>query len=266
VAGEPLLVVDELHKTFPARGGLSWKKRDEVRAVDGVSFTVAAGETLGMIGESGSGKSTTGLCILRLIEPTSGAIRIDGTDITRASRRKLHELRRNMHIIFQSPYASLNPRKSIGSSIAEPLRAHGVGSRKSRLARVRYLLEHVGLDPAAARRYPQEFSGGERQRIGIARALALEPKLVICDEPVSALDVSIQAQILNLLRDLQEEFGLTYVFISHDIAVVRAVSDQVVVMKDGKVTEAGPTEQVCSRPAHPYTRELLEAAELRVAS
>jgi oligopeptide transport system ATP-binding protein len=231
-----------------------------LRAVDGVSFAVREGNTLGLIGESGSGKSTIGLAILRLIEPTSGSIFIGGVDIAKASRRGLQQMRRQLQIIFQNPNASLDPRRSVGASIAEPLIAHHVGTRKSRVARVREVLEVVGLDASAERRYPQEFSGGEQQRIGIARALTLEPKLIVCDEPVSALDISIQAQILNLLRDLQDEFGLTYVFISHDIGVIRTMSDQIAVMKDGKIVESGASVEICEHPSHPYTLELLNAA------
>jgi oligopeptide transport system ATP-binding protein len=257
---EPLLVVEHLRKDFSANSGWTRASRERTYAVDDISFAVMPGQTLGLIGESGSGKTTTGRCILRLIQPTSGSIRFGGVEITRSSRRELHRLRRQMQIVFQSPYGSLDPRRTIGSSIAEPLLAHRVGSRASRRARVRQLLEYVGLNPAVEKYHPQEFSGGERQRIAIARALALEPALIVCDEPVSALDVSVQAQILNLLRDLQDEFGLTYVFISHDIGVVRTVSDEIVVMKDGKITEAGPVEEICAHPKHPYTQSLIAAA------
>jgi oligopeptide transport system ATP-binding protein len=257
---EPLLVVEHLRKDFSANSGWTRASRERTYAVDDISFAVSRGQTLGLIGESGSGKTTTGRCILRLIEPSSGSIRFEGVDITRSSRRDLHTLRRQMQIVFQSPYGSLDPRRSVGSSIAEPLSAHGVGTRATRRARVRQLLEYVGLNPAVEKYHPQAFSGGERQRIGIARALALEPALIVCDEPVSALDVSVQASILNLLRDLQDEFGLTYVFISHDIGVVRTMSDEIVVMKDGKITEAGPAEEICAQPKHPYTQSLIAAA------
>jgi ABC-type glutathione transport system ATPase component len=257
----PLLVVDGLQKTFDRRGAwLTGRGGGTNAAVDGVSFAIERGRTLGLIGESGSGKSTTARCILRLIEPSAGTILLDGHNVSTAAPRELRRLRRHMQIVFQSPYGSLDPRRSVGSSIAEPLVAHGIGTRTTRSARVRELLEHVGLNPNAGRRRPQEFSGGERQRIAIARALALEPSLVVCDEPVSALDVSVQAQILNLLRDLQDEFGLTYLFISHDIGVVRTMSDQIVVMKDGVIVEAGPADRVCSRPEHPYTQSLIAAA------
>jgi ABC-type glutathione transport system ATPase component len=260
-AGEPLLLVEHLRKQFPARSGWARSTRGHAHAaVDDVSFAVSRGQTLGLIGESGSGKSTTARCILRLMEPTSGAIWFKGVDITASSKGELRRVRREMQIVFQSPYGSLDPRRSVGASIAEPLSAHRVGTRSGRRARVRQLLEYVGLNPAVAKYHPQEFSGGERQRIGIARALALEPELIVCDEPVSALDVSVQAQILNLLRDLQDEFGLTYVFISHDIGVVRTMSDEIVVMKDGKIAEAGPAEQICTRPQHPYTQSLIAAA------
>jgi ABC-type oligopeptide transport system ATPase subunit len=261
VSREALLEVVDLHKTFPARrakGGGAGDGRHV--AVDGVSFRVDRAKTLGIIGESGSGKSTTARCVLRLIEPTSGSICFQGIDLLRLSKRELRSRRSQMQIVFQNPYNSLDPRRSVGSSIAEPLAAHRIGTRRSRAHRIGELLEQVGLDRRAARYRPQEFSGGERQRLGIARAIALEPALVVCDEPVSALDVSVQAQILNLLRDLQDELGIAYLFISHDIAVVRLVSEHVAVMKDGKIVESGKVDQICSRPAHSYTRSLLAAA------
>jgi peptide/nickel transport system ATP-binding protein len=258
--GEPLLVVEHLQKAFGLKGGRVRSGGTVHPAVDDVSFAVMRGQTLGLIGESGSGKSTTARCILRLIEPDAGSIVFDGQHITRSSRRQLRAVRRQMQIVFQSPYGSLDPRRSVGASIAEPLSAHRVGTRASRRARVRELLDCVGLNPSVEKYHPAAFSGGERQRIGIARALALEPAMIVCDEPVSALDVSVQAAILNLLRDLQDQFGLTYIFISHDIGVVRTMSDEVVVMKDGQITEAGPAEEICTNPQHPYTRTLIAAA------
>jgi oligopeptide transport system ATP-binding protein len=264
---EPLLDVVDLRKEFGQQSGLFGVVSGGARhaAVDGISFAVARGETLGIIGESGSGKSTTARCVLRLIEPTSGSICFDGVNLSTLSRERMRATRRNMQIVFQNPYNSLDPRRSVGSAIAEPLAAYRVGTRRRRRARVRELLEHVGLDPRAAAYRPQQFSGGERQRIGIARALALEPKLIVCDEPVSALDVSVQAQILNLLRDLQDELGITYLFISHDIGVVRVVSDRIAVMKDGKIVESGPADEVHEHPKHDYTRSLIEAARLSQA-
>jgi ABC-type oligopeptide transport system ATPase subunit len=257
------LVVEELRKDFRAHNSRSSLPQSAAHAaVDGVSFTVLEGETLGIIGESGSGKSTTARCLLRLIEPTSGSVRFKGVELTSAPKQELRELRQHIQIVFQNPYNALDPSRSVGSSIAEPLSAHRIGTRRSRRARVEELLEQVGLDRRAASYRPQEFSGGERQRLGIARALAVEPALIVCDEPVSALDVSVQAQILNLLRDIQDERGIAYVFISHDIGVVRIVSDQIAVMKDGKFTETGPADEVCNDPKHPYTRSLIEAARI----
>ena len=228
-----------------------------VKAVDGVSFEIPAGQTLGLVGESGSGKSTTGYCVLQLEKPTSGSVRFMGEELTELSREQLRLKRREMQIVFQDPYSSLNPRMTVGAIVAEPLTVHGVGTRRSRRDRIRHLLDVVGFDPQFTNRYPHEFSGGQRQRIGIARALALDPKLIICDEPVSALDVSIQAQILNLLKDLQHEFGLTYLFIAHDLAVVRSMSDRIAVMQAGKIVEAGAAEDVYLRPTHDYTKALL---------
>jgi ABC-type oligopeptide transport system ATPase subunit len=256
----PLLRVTDLTKHFRARRGVGRRGPAEVvRAVDGVSFDIYEGETLGLVGESGSGKSTTGYTILQLLKPTSGSVVFDGTDLTSLSSSDLRRMRRQMQIIFQDPYSSLDPRLTVEKIVADPLEVHGIGDRTSRRARVRRLLELVGFDPAHAHRYPHEFSGGQRQRIGIARALALEPRLLICDEPVSALDVSIQAQILNLMNELQESLGLTYLFIAHDLAVVRAVSDRIAVMRHGKIVEVGDADEVYANPRDPYTQALLAA-------
>jgi peptide/nickel transport system ATP-binding protein len=259
--GEPaMLEVTDLVKHFPVRRGLLFdRKVDQVRAVDGVSFSVAKGETLGLVGESGSGKSTLSRTVLQLLAPTSGSVRFEGREIAGLSRRQMQPLRSEMQMIFQDPYASLNPRKRIGQIVGEPLRIQGRASGTALRSQVQELLERVGLSPAHYDRYPHEFSGGQRQRIGIARALALRPKLILADEPVSALDVSIRAQILDLLADLQEEFGLTYVFVAHDIGVVRHVSDRIAVMHNGKIVEQGPADQVCERPSDAYTKALLAA-------
>jgi ABC-type oligopeptide transport system ATPase subunit len=258
-----LLEVENLQKWFPVRSGMILERTvDHVKAVDDVSFTIEEGETLGLVGESGSGKSTTGYCILQLLKPTSGSIRFQGTELTTLGREELRRTRRDMQIVFQDPYASLNPRMTVGDIVGEPLLAHKIGDRKSRRATVRNLLDVVGFDPSYVNRYPHEFSGGQRQRIGIARALALNPKLIVCDEPVSALDVSIQAQILNLLKDLQRDFGLTYLFIAHDLAVVRAMSDRIAVMNRGKLVEVGPAEQVYTSPQEEYTKALLAAVPI----
>jgi oligopeptide transport system ATP-binding protein len=258
MSSEPLLVVKDLTKHFAVHEGtLVRRSVGEVKAVDGVSFEIPEGKTLGLVGESGSGKSTTGFCILQLIKPTSGSVRFMGKELTELPRGELRKLRREMQIVFQDPYSSLNPRMTVGDIVAEPLIVHGIGSRSSRRARVRELLDVVGFDPTFTNRYPHEFSGGQRQRIGIARALALGPKLIVCDEPVSALDVSIQAQILNLLKDLQGEFGLTYLFIAHDLAVVRSMSDRIAVMQAGKLVEEGPAEEVYESPKQDYTKKLL---------
>jgi oligopeptide transport system ATP-binding protein len=258
MSSEPLLVVTDLTKHFPVKEGILVTRRvGEVKAVDGVSFEIPEGKTLGLVGESGSGKSTTGYCVLQLIKPTSGSVRFLGQELTELSRGSVRKLRREMQIVFQDPYSSLDPRMTVGNIVAEPLVVHSVGSRSSRKARVRELLEVVGFDPTFTNRYPHEFSGGQRQRIGIARALALGPKLIVCDEPVSALDVSIQAQILNLLKDLQAEFGLTYLFIAHDLAVVRSMSDRIAVMQAGKLVEEGPAEEVYESPKQEYTKKLL---------
>jgi oligopeptide transport system ATP-binding protein len=255
-----LLEVTDLTKHFPIRQGVLFDRTvGHVKAVDGVSFTIAEGETLGLVGESGSGKSTTGYCILQLLKPTSGSVRFMGRELTELGREDLRGMRREMQIVFQDPYASLDPRMTVGDIVAEPLVVHGVGSRRARRETVRGLLEVVGFNPEFTNRYPHEFSGGQRQRIGIARALALSPKLIVCDEPVSALDVSIQAQILNLIKDLQRDFGLTYLFIAHDLAVVRAVSDRIAVMSQGKLIEIGPAAEVYSHPQQEYTRALLAA-------
>jgi oligopeptide transport system ATP-binding protein len=260
---EPLLVVTALTKHFNVRAGtLVERSVSEVKAVDGVSFEIPEGKTLGLVGESGSGKSTTGFCILQLIKPTSGSVRFMGKELTELPRGELRKQRREMQIVFQDPYSSLNPRMTVGAIVAEPLVVHGIGSRGSRRARVRELLEVVGFDPTFTNRYPHEFSGGQRQRIGIARALALGPKLIVCDEPVSALDVSIQAQILNLLKDLQDEFGLTYLFIAHDLAVVRSMSDRIAVMQAGKLVEQGPAEEVYESPKQDYTKKLLTSVPI----
>jgi oligopeptide transport system ATP-binding protein len=257
---EPLLTVRELKVHFPVRRGLLFDRTvDHVKAVDGVSFEIPEGQTLGLVGESGSGKSTTAYAVLQLLRPTAGSVRFLGRELTRLRGEELRRLRREMQIVFQDPYASLNPRMTVGKIVAEPLQTHGIGSRRTRPAAVARLLELVGFDPAYTNRYPHEFSGGQRQRIGIARALALNPKLIVCDEPVSALDVSIQAQILNLLKDLQRDLGLTYLFIAHDLAVVRAMSDTIAVMHEGRIVEQGPAEQVYTNPQSDYTRALLAA-------
>jgi oligopeptide transport system ATP-binding protein len=258
-----LLEVNDLHKHFPIRSGLLIdRKVGEVKAVDGVSFEVKSGETLGLVGESGSGKSTTGYCILQLLKPTSGSVRFEGVELTDLGREELRKMRREMQIVFQDPYSSLDPRMTVGDIVGEPLVVHGIGTRRDRSARIRELLDVVGFDPSYTNRYPHEFSGGQRQRIGIARALALSPKLIVCDEPVSALDVSIQAQILNLLKDLQQDFGLTYLFIAHDLAVVRTMSDRIAVMNKGQLVEIGPAEEVYTNPKHDYSKALLSAVPI----
>jgi len=257
---EPLLQVTDLHKHFPIREGLLIERKvGEVRAVDGVSFEVQPGETLSLVGESGSGKSTTGYCVLQLLKPTSGSVRFEGTELTELGREDMRRMRREMQIVFQDPYSSLDPRMTVGDIVGEPLIVHGIGTRRDRTVRIRDLLDVVGFDPGYTNRYPHEFSGGQRQRIGIARALALSPKLIVCDEPVSALDVSIQAQILNLLKDLQRDFGLTYLFIAHDLAVVRGMSDRIAVMNRGQIVEHGPAEAVYTKPQDDYTKALLSA-------
>jgi ABC-type oligopeptide transport system ATPase subunit len=258
--GEPLLVVKNLKKYFPIKKGVLIDHTvDYVKAVDDVSFEIYPGKTLGLVGESGSGKSTTGYCVLELLKPTSGSVRFLGEELTTMKKEDLRRMRREMQIVFQDPYASLNPRMTVGNIVAEPLLVHKVGNRARRRKTVEELLEVVGFNPDFVNRYPHEFSGGQRQRIGIARALALNPRLIVCDEPVSALDVSIQAQILNLLKDLQSEFGLAYLFVAHDLAVVRTMSDDIAVMNKGQIVEAGPSEQVYSSPKDEYTKALLAA-------
>jgi peptide/nickel transport system ATP-binding protein len=258
----PLLQVKHVKKYFPIRRGLLQREVAAVHAVDDVTFAVAEGETLGLVGESGCGKSTLGRTLVRLLEPTDGDVIFEGTTISHLGTRKLRPLRREMQMVFQDPYASLNPRKRVGTIVSDPMRIHNLGSRNEQKRRVGEILETVGLSPEHYNRYPHEFSGGQRQRIGIARALALRPKLIIADEPVSALDVSIQSQMLNLLDDLQTEFKLTYIFIAHDLGVVRHVSDRIAVMYLGKIVELSPAEELYSRPIMPYTEALLSAVPI----
>jgi ABC-type oligopeptide transport system ATPase subunit len=258
---EPLMEVNDLEKHFPlSRGVVVRRKVGAVKAVDGVSFAVMKGETLGIVGETGCGKSTTARLMMRLLEPTAGSVLFEGTDISHLKGKQLKATRRQLQMVFQDPYSSLNPRKTVGSIVAEPFAIHGLHTdRAERRRKVSELMDTVGLNPEHYNRYPHEFSGGQRQRIGVARALALGPKLLIADEPVSALDVSIQAQVLNLLRELQQSMGLTLVLISHDLSVVRHMCDRVAVMYEGKIVELADNEQLYGEPTHPYTKELLAA-------
>ncbi len=257
--GTNLVDVQNLKVYFPIRAGFVQRSIGSVKAVDDISFEVRRGETLGLVGESGCGKSTTGRAVIRLREPTDGKVFFDGTDLSKIDKNKLRRMRRRMQIIFQDPYSSLDPRMTVGSIISEPIETHGLKKGRAKRERVAELLEMVGLDPRYVNRYPHEFSGGQRQRIGVARALAVEPEFIVCDEPISALDVSIQAQVLNLLVELREQFGLTYLFIAHDLSVVKHVSDRVAVMYLGKIVEIAPPEALYIGPAHPYTRALLSA-------
>ena len=259
MSGPPLIEIRDLYKYFPIHAGLFSRHVGDVKAVDGVDFTIAHGETLGLVGESGSGKTTIGRLILRLLKETKGEVFVDGQDVTKMSATQIRHLRRQMQIIFQDPYASLNPRMTVGDIVGEPLRIHGIASGKAAEDRVRELLQLVGLRPYHANRFPHEFSGGQRQRIGVARALAVDPTFIVCDEPVSALDVSIQAQVINLLEDLQQKLGLTYLFIAHDLSVVRHISTRVAVMYVGKIVELADRDALYENPLHPYTQALLSA-------
>lgn len=262
--GEKLLEVNDLKMHFPITRGVIFQRQvGAIKAVDGLDFTLYRGETLGLVGESGCGKSTTGRAILQLHRPTDGAVLFEGKDLTKTKGEELRKMRRRMQMIFQDPYASLNPRMTVGSIIGEPLEVHGIGtSRKDRQERVQALLKTVGLNPYFVNRYPHEFSGGQRQRIGIARALAVNPAFIVCDEPISALDVSIQAQIINLLEDLQDELDLTYLFIAHDLSVVRHISDRIAVMYLGKIVELADRDELYANPKHPYTQALLSAVPI----
>lgn len=256
---ETLLSVNNLKKHFPVEEGIFKNRKRVVHAVDGISFDLGKNEVLSLVGESGSGKSTAGRLILRLLEPTEGSITFMGEDISKTGRKRMKELRRQMQIIFQDPYASLNPRMTVGDIVEEPLVVHRIGTKQERREEVARLLQKVGLNPEVMRRYPHEFSGGQRQRIGIARAIALKPGLIVADEPVSALDVSIQSQVINLLKELQEEYNIAYLFIAHDLNIVRIISDRVAVMYLGKIVEHAETEELFKRPLHPYTQALLSA-------
>ncbi len=260
---DTLLRIENLKMYFPINQGIIFQRHvGDIKAVDGLSFNINRGETLGLVGESGCGKSTTGRAILQLYRPTAGTVEFDGTDLTTLKGEPLRKMRRNMQMIFQDPYASLNPRMTVGSIIGEPLEVHNIASGKERRERVKELLNIVGLNPYFINRYPHEFSGGQRQRIGVARALAVQPDFIVCDEPISALDVSIQAQVINLLEDLQEKFGLTYLFIAHDLAVVRHISDRIAVMYLGKIVELTDRATLYRVPMHPYTQALLSAVPI----
>ncbi|MCB0209611.1 MAG: ABC transporter ATP-binding protein [Anaerolineae bacterium] len=261
--GQPLLQVRNLVKHFPITQGIFFQKQvGAVKAVDDITFDIYPGETLGLVGESGSGKSTTGRTVLQLHRATSGSVTLDGQDLTSMKGEGLRKMRRRMQMIFQDPYASLNPRMTVGNIVSEPLEVHGLLSGKARRERVRELLDIVGLNPYYVNRYPHEFSGGQRQRIGIARALAVQPEFIVADEPISALDVSIQAQVVNLLQDLQKEFNLTYLFIAHDLSMIRYICDRVAVMYRGKIVELAETNELYEKPLHPYTKVLLSAVPI----
>ncbi len=259
---DKLLAVQDLKMYFPIRRGILQRHVGDVKAVDGVSFSVIKGETLGLVGESGCGKSTTGRSILQLYRPTAGKVVFEGHELTQMKGEELRQMRRQMQMIFQDPYASLNPRMTVGGIVGEPLEVHNIGTKAERLERVRELLAVVGLNPYFINRYPHEFSGGQRQRIGVARALAVNPSFIVCDEPISALDVSIQAQVINLLEDLQAQFNLTYLFIAHDLSVVRHISDRIAVMYLGKIMELADRDELYRNPMHPYSQALLSAVPI----